>query len=53
MRVAMNAILYLCATAAPGAICPRDRFPPRSTVYNILRKVQRDDVWEAMYDLSP
>ena len=33
---------------APFAICrPRDSFPPRSTVYNILRKFQRDGVWEA------
>jgi transposase len=27
---------------------PRDSFPPRSTVYNIFRKFQRDGVWEAI-----
>jgi hypothetical protein len=31
-----------------SAIC-RDSFPPRSTVYNIFRKFQRDGVWEAIW----
>jgi transposase len=28
---------------------PRDGFPPRSTVYNIFRKFQREGVWEAIW----
>src|SRR5467141_2397439 len=47
MRAAMNAILYLLRTGCPWRYLPRDRFPPRSTVYNIFRKFQRDGVWEA------
>src|ERR1700738_3586467 len=43
MRAAMTAILYLLRTGCPW----RDRFPPRSTVSNIIRKFQRDGVWEA------
>ena len=42
MRPAMNAILYLLRTGCPWRYLPRDSFPPRSTVYNIFRKVQRD-----------
>jgi transposase len=41
----MNVILYCCAPGAPGAICHATAFP-RSTVYNIFRKFQRDGVWE-------
>src|SRR3954453_15456495 len=41
MRAAMNAILYLLRTGCPWRYLPRDGFPPRSTVYNILRKFQR------------
>ena len=41
MRAAMNAILYLLRTGCPWRYLPRDRFPPRSTVYNIFRKFQR------------
>jgi hypothetical protein len=40
-------ICICCAPAAPGRYLPRDSFPPRSTVYNIFRKFQRDGVWEA------
>jgi putative transposase len=47
MRAAMNAILYLLRTGCP--YLPRDSFPPRSTVYNIFRKFQRDGVWEAIW----
>ena len=28
---------------------PRDGFPPRSTVYNICGKFQREGVWEAIW----
>lgn len=26
-----------------------NRFPPRSTIYNIFRKFQRDGVWEGIW----
>ena len=29
---------------------PGDPFPPRSTVYNIFRKFQREGVWERMWE---
>ena len=29
---------------------PRDEIPPRSTVYNIFRKFQKDGVWEAIWE---
>src|SRR5215813_10638683 len=49
MRAAMNAILYLLRTGCPWRYLRRDTFPPRSTVYNIFRKFQRDGVWEAIW----
>src|SRR5215510_2028813 len=49
MRAAINAILYLLRTGCPWRYLPRDSFPPRSTVYNIFRKFQRDGVWEAIW----
>jgi transposase len=49
MRAAMNAILYLLRTGCPWRYLPRDSFPPRSTVYNIFRKFQRDGVWEVVW----
>ena len=49
MRAAMNAILYLLRTGCPWRYLPRDGFPPRSTVYNIFRKFQRDGSWEAIW----
>jgi putative transposase len=49
MRAAMNAILYLLRTGCPWRYLPRDGFPPRSTVYNIFRKFQREGVWEAIW----
>src|SRR5215210_4366028 len=49
MRAAMNAIFYLLRTGCPWRYLPRDSFPPRSTVYNILRKFQREGVWEAIW----
>jgi transposase len=45
----MNAILYLLRTGCPWRYLPRDSFPPRSTVYNIFRKFQRNDVWEEIW----
>lgn len=50
MRAAMNAILYLPRTGCPWRYLPRDEFPPRSTVYNIFRKFQRDGVWDAIWE---
>src|SRR3984893_7850350 len=50
MRAAMNAIFYLLRTGCPWRYLPRDSFPPRSTVYNIFRKFQRDGVWEAIWE---
>jgi transposase len=44
MRAAINAILYLLPTGCPWRYLPRDSFPPRSTVYNIFRRFQRDGV---------
>jgi transposase len=49
MRVAMNATLYLLRTGCPWRYLPRDSLPPRSTVYNMFRKFQRDDVWKAIW----
>ena len=31
------------------ARCSREGFPPRSTVYNIFRKFQREGTWEAIW----
>jgi putative transposase len=45
MRAAMNAIFYLLRTGCPWRYLPRDPFPPRSTVYNIFRKLQHEGVW--------
>ena len=47
---AMNAIFYLLRTGCPWRYLPRDEFPPRSTVYNIFRKFQKDGVWEAIWE---
>ena len=48
-RAAMNAILYLLRTGCPWRYLPREGFPPRSTVYNIFRKFQREGTWEAIW----
>ena len=50
MRAAMNAIFFLLRTGCPWRYLPRDEFPPRSTVYNIFRKFQKDGVWEAILE---
>jgi transposase len=44
-----TAILYLLRTGCPWRYLPGDSFPPRSTVYNIFRKFQRDGIWEAIW----
>ena len=49
MREALNAIFYLLRTGCPWRYLPRDRFPPRSTVYNIFRNFQKDGVWDAIW----
>lgn len=49
MRAAMNAIFYLLRTGCPWRYLPRDGFPPRSTVYNIFRKFQREGAWDAIW----
>ena len=49
MRAAMNAIFYLLRTGCPWRYLPRGPFPPRSTVYNIFRKFQREGDWEAIW----
>jgi len=49
MRAAMNAIFFLLRTGCPWRYLPRGTFPPRSTVYNIFRKFQREGVWEAIW----
>ena len=49
MRAAINALLYLLRTGCPWRYLPRDGFPPRSTVYNIFRKFQRDGAWESIW----
>src|ERR1700682_6257091 len=48
-RGAMNAILSLLRTGCPWRYLPREGFPPRSTVYNIFRKFQREGTWEAIW----
>jgi len=50
MRAAMNAIFYLLRTGCPWRYLPRGPFPPRSTVYNIFRKFQREGVWECIWE---
>jgi transposase len=49
MRAAMNALFYLLRTGCPWRYLPGAPFPPRSTVYNIFRKFQRDGVWEQIW----
>ena len=36
-------------TGCPWRYLPWDSFPPRSTVYNIFRKFQREGTWEAIW----
>src|SRR3977135_270782 len=46
---AMTAIVSLLRTGCPWRYLPREGFPPRSTVYNIFRKFQREGTWEAIW----
>jgi putative transposase len=48
MRAAMNAIFCLLRTGCPWRTLPRDGFPPRSSVYTIVRMVQRESVWASI-----
>src|ERR1700690_3014468 len=48
-RAAMNAIFYLVRTGCPWRYLPRGPFPPRSMVYNIFRKFQREGAWEEIW----
>ena len=41
--------LHLLRTGCPWRYLPREGFPPRSTVYNISRKFQREGAWEAIW----
>jgi hypothetical protein len=41
----MNAILYLLPHRLPCRYLPRNAFSPRSTVYNIFHKFQRQEAW--------
>ena len=50
VRDVLDAILYLLRTGCPWRYLLRDRFPPRSTVYNIFRNFKRDGVWDAIWD---
>jgi len=50
MRAALNAIFYLLRTGCPWRYLPRGDFPPRSTVYNIFRKFQREGAWERIWE---
>ena len=45
----MNCILSLQRAGCPWRYLPRDGFPPRSTVYNTVRKFQREGAWEAIW----
>jgi len=40
---------YLVGTGWPWRALPCNSFPPRSKVYNILRKFQRNAVWEVIH----
>jgi putative transposase len=50
MRAAIDAIFYQLRTGCLWRSLPRDEFPPRSTVYNIFRKIQKDGVREAIWE---
>jgi transposase len=41
--------LFAAHTGCPWRYLPCNSFPPRSTVYNIFRKFQRDRLWEAIW----
>jgi transposase len=45
--------LPLLRTGCPWRYLPREGFPPRSMVYNIFRKFQREGTWEAIWAEVP
>ena len=49
LRLLVNALFYVLRTGCPWRYLPRDGFPPRSTVYNIFRRLQADGSWEAIW----
>ena len=49
MRQAMDAILFLLRTGCTWRTLDEPCFPPRSTVYNIFRKFQKDGSWEKIW----
>ena len=49
MREAMDAILFLLRTGCTWRTLDEPCFPPRSTVYNIFRKFQKDGSWEKIW----
>ena len=44
-RELLNAILYVVRTGGSWAMLPRD-FPPPTTVYTHLRRLERSGIWE-------
>ena len=50
MREAMDAILFVLRTGCTWRTLDEPCFPPRSTVYNIFRKFQKDGTWEAIWN---
>jgi transposase len=49
MREAMDAILFVLRTGCTWRTLDEPCFPPRSTVYNIFRKFQKDGTWEKIW----
>jgi len=49
MREAMDAILFVLRTGCAWRTLDEPCFPPRSTVYNIFRKFQKDGTWEKIW----
>jgi transposase len=49
MREAMDAILFVLRTGCTWRTLDELCFPPRSTVYNIFRKFQKDGTWEKIW----
>ena len=49
MREAMDAILFVLRTGCTWRTLNEPCFPPRSTVYNIFRKFQKDGSWEKIW----
>ena len=49
MREAMDAILFVLRTGCTWRTLDEPCFPPRSTVYNIFRKFQKDGSWEKIW----